>query len=425
MRKRLTNNLGLKLAALAFAFLLWLIVVNEIDPVEKRTYSNVVVTMLHDELILNKGNTYRIVNGNTVAVTVTAKRSILEKITPEAIRATADIKDIQLSSFVPIEVAIGGFEGEYKSATALPNNVEIKIESSKSTKFPINVETIGTQQDGYVLGNLVAQPETVQISGPKSLIGRIEKVVARVDINGISSDTTLEAELVLYDGGGNVIDQTSLETNIGGDKKVHVKVELLSTKSVEVKADTSGIQPEIGYKIGDVTCEPQRISIAGEAEDIAKIDEIVIPSELLTMDHINEKTEETIDISEALPENIRLANENEKNVVVTVRVEKAGVKTFEVPINSITKNNVKTGYKIDFGAVQEIMLHFTGEDEALEALTLEQVEKRVSIDLKDCTEEKSYTVPVTVNLPTGVSMAEEAYVTLTLQKQEEETKAAE
>lgn len=425
MKKRLTNNLALKLAALVFAFLLWLIVVNEIDPVERRTYSNVVVTMLHDELILNKGNTYRIVNGNTATVTVTAKRSILEKITPEAIRATADIKDIQLSSFVPIEVAIGGFEGEYRSATALPNNVEIKIESSKSTKFPINVETIGTLQDGYVLGNLVAQPETVQISGPKSLIGRIEKVVARVDINGISSDSTLEAELVLYDGGGNVIDQTSLETNIGGDKKVRVKVELLSTKIVEVKADVTGISPEIGYKIGDVTCEPQRISIAGLEEDIADINEITISSDMLLADNINEKTEETIDISSALPENIRLANENEKNVVVTIRVEKAGVKTFEVPINSITKNNVKAGYKIDFGNIQEIMLHFTGDDAALEALTLEQVEKRVSIDLKDCTEEKSYTVPVTVNLPTGVSMAEEAYVTLKMQKQEEEQKEAE
>ena len=425
MKKRLTNNLALKLAALAFAFLLWLIVVNEIDPVERRTYSNVVVTMLHDELILNKGNTYRIVNGNTATVTVTAKRSILEKITPEAIRATADIKDIQLSSFVPIEVAIGGFEGEYRSATALPNNVEIKIESSKSTKFPINVETIGTPQDGYVLGNLVAQPETVQISGPKSLIGRIEKVVARVDINGISSDSTLEAELVLYDGGGNVIDQTSLETNIGGDKKVRVKVELLSTKIVEVKADVTGISPEIGYKIGDVTCEPQRISIAGLEEDIADINEITISSDMLLADNIDEKTEETIDISSALPENIRLANENEKNVVVTIRVEKAGVKTFEVPINSITKNNVKAGYKIDFGNIQEIMLHFTGDDAALEALTLEQVEKRVSIDLKDCTEEKSYTVPVTVNLPTGVSMAEEAYVTLKMQKQEEEQKKAE
>ena len=425
MKKRLTNNLALKLAALAFAFLLWLIVVNEIDPVERRTYSNVVVTMLHDELILNKGNTYRIVNGNTATVTVTAKRSILEKISPEAIRATADIKDIQLSSFVPIEVAIGGFEGEYRSATALPNNVEIKIESSKSTKFPINVETIGTLQDGYVLGNLVAQPETVQISGPKSLIGRIEKVVARVDINGISSDSTLEAELVLYDGGGNVIDQTSLETNIGGDKKVRVKVELLSTKIVEVKADVTGISPEIGYKIGDVTCEPQRISIAGLEEDIADINEIKISSYMLLADNIDEKTEETIDISSALPENIRLANENEKNVVVTIRVEKAGVKTFEVPINSITKNNVKAGYKIDFGNIQEIMLHFTGDDAALEALTLEQVEKRVSIDLKDCTEEKSYTVPVTVNLPTGVSMAEEAYVTLKMQKQEEEQKKAE
>lgn len=418
MKKRLMNNLALKIAALIFAAVLWFLVVSEIDPVQTKTFPNVVVSMVHDELITNKGNTYRIVTGNTISVEVTANRTVLEKISerPGAIKAIADIKEIQLSSFVPINVKIVGFEGKYKSAVAKPNNVEIKIETSKSKRFPINVETVGTQQDGLVIGELIARPESVEISGPMSLIGRIEKAVARVDINGISKDTTLGADLILYDGGGNIIDQTSLENNIGGDKKIQVRIKMLSTKSVNLKVDPLGLDLERGYQLGEITCEPQKIKIAGESADLAEITELVIPASILNLGTISHKTEATVDLTEILPERICLANENEKNAVVTIWVERAGTKSFEVPVSAITKSHVLPEHKVDFGDVQVITLQLTGDDEALEKLTLDQVIMRTFIDLKDCTEEKAYRIPVKVDFPEGVTFAEEVYVTVTLQK---------
>lgn len=424
MKKRLMNNLTMKIAAVLSAVIFWLIVVNEIDPIEKKTFPNVVVSMVHDEIITNKGNIYRVVAGNTVSVEVTATRSVLEDINIAAIKATADIKDIQLNTLVPIKVKIAGFEGKYKAAVATPDNVEIKIETSTSKRFPISIETVGSQQDGLVLGDCVAKPETAVISGPMSLIGRIDKVVARVDINGISKDTTLGGDLILYDSAGNIIDQTTLTNNIGGDGKVQVKIKMLSTKSVNIKVNPYGLKFENGYQIGEITCEPQKIKIAGNSKDLAEIQELEISALSLRLGKIDRKTEVTVDITKVLPDNIRLANENEKNVIVTIRVEQAGVKSFEIPISALRKN-VPENFKADFGAVQIVTLHLMGDDKELEKLTMDQLLQRTYIDLKECKEEKTYRVPIRVAFPDGITFAEEPYITVTMRKVKEEAQTEE
>ena len=45
MKNKLTNNIGLKFAAVLFAALLWLIVVNVDDPVDTNIYRNIPVTV--------------------------------------------------------------------------------------------------------------------------------------------------------------------------------------------------------------------------------------------------------------------------------------------------------------------------------------------------------------------------------------------
>ena len=45
MKKSLTNNIGLKLLAFIFAFMLWLLVVNIDDPVGSKTFENIPYTI--------------------------------------------------------------------------------------------------------------------------------------------------------------------------------------------------------------------------------------------------------------------------------------------------------------------------------------------------------------------------------------------
>ena len=51
MKKMLTNNISLKLLAVLFAIIFWLIVVNIDDPDVTRTFHGIPVTVLDEEVI--------------------------------------------------------------------------------------------------------------------------------------------------------------------------------------------------------------------------------------------------------------------------------------------------------------------------------------------------------------------------------------
>ena len=99
MKKALTNNLGLKILALVFSALLWLIVMNSENPIMSRTYSGIPIEIVHGEVITNKGNTYQVSDETkTVTVEIQAKRSTLNKIRSEDIKAVADMRDLTVNS---------------------------------------------------------------------------------------------------------------------------------------------------------------------------------------------------------------------------------------------------------------------------------------------------------------------------------------
>ena len=195
MKRALTKNWGLKLLAFVFSVLLWIIVMNIEDPVDERTFSGIQVTVTHPEIVTNPGNTYQILDDSrTVSVTVKAKRSILNKIKTDDIRATADMKnlDVRTRSLIPIDISIPSYAGRFE-ATANPINLRVSIELGKSETFPITATSSGTPRDGYQVGELKANPEKIKISGPESVIDSIDKVVALVDVSGQSKDEEKEA----------------------------------------------------------------------------------------------------------------------------------------------------------------------------------------------------------------------------------------
>lgn len=416
MKNRLTNNISLKIMAVLFAVVLWLLVVNIDDPVTEQTFRDVSVSILHEEVITNKGSTYQIVNASSkVAVTVKAKRKVIDSIDKEDIVATADMQEMFASSNdagqIAIEVSIKGQE-KYEAVTS-PRNVQIRIEDSASETFPVTANTTGEPRGGYALGDVTADPEKILISGPNSLVNRIERVVARTDISGLSEDTKLPAELILYDANDEPIDQMLLKNNLGKEG-VFVNVEILNTKTVSLEVDSDGIDTAPGYSLGVVGYAPQSIQVAGKKEDLEELDKITIPGEALNIENLSEKKQVVVDITEYLPENIRLLDENAKSIVVTVTVEKAGTKLFSVPVGTIAVQNPPLGYKVSFGKVEDIELEIEGPAEELEKFS---TEGKLSINLENCKEEGVYMVDLEVDLPKGCSLVKDISVEVELEKQ--------
>ena len=401
--------------------MLWLLVVNIDDPVDTKTFDSIPVTIEHAEVVTQDQRSYQVLDGtDTVSVTVSATRSVLEKISAENIVATADMRELYLESQIPIEITIPGYE--FESATANPRNVQVKIEQNKSDTFPITVTTTGTVRDGYVLGNVQADPERVTVNGPESVIDRISKVVAQVNVSGLSEDSSIDAVLTYYDSDNNEISAEQLANNLG-TTGVKVNVTLYHTARIPVTVDTSGVTAADGYSISEVTWTPEEIQLAGEEEVLDALESIRIPADAVDITSISQRTEQTVDITPYLPEGTRLVDENGNNILVTARVAREGTKSFDIPVGSITVDNLSDSLTVSgYGSGDDLEVHIGGPQEQLNSLQLSDL--AVSIDLKDCTKAGDYEVPVTITLPSDAAdCTVETSVTVTVTLQERTTAA--
>ena len=415
MKEKLIKNLPLRLLALTIAAVLWLIVVNVDDPIGTRTYSGIKVTATNEDAITNGGRSYRIMaNTDLVSVKIQAKRSVLNSLRVEDIIVTANMQELSLGTLVPLVVSIPRFEGEYDEAITTPHNMQVKIEENASKRFPITPKTQGNVRGGFAISSTSVSPETVTLQGPESIINRIDRVVAEVNVSGAAKDTGFPSELVLYASDDSVIDSTALSDNLGGEG-VTVNVTINAVKRIPLYFDTSAIIMEEGYFLGEVIHEPKEIQVVGEEEALKQIKEIRIPKEVLDIPNLSEKKEVVVDIMPYLPKDIQLVEENGGSVIVTIFVEEEGTKTVIIPSGSIQAINVPVGLKWNYGDIEEVTLRIVGAEDVLNELTLDA--QSVYINLTNFQSVGAHEVPVEVNLPEGTSLVGEVMLSVNLVKE--------
>ena len=416
-KHRLTNNLGLKIIALFFSAFLWLIVVNVSNPIGSRTFSDIPVTIVNDDIIKSSGEVYQVLGEDTVSVVVYANREIRQKLRAEDIVATADVAQMDTTTnLIPINITIPDYSGDYDSAVAVPRNIRIQREKSGSKVLALTAETGGTTpRDGYTLGDITVDPANITITGPESALDKIDRAVARVDVSGKSKDEDIKADLILYDANGNELSQTQLDNNLGEDGII-VSVEILKEKTVPVEFGVTGTPAE-GFRYTGCTSVPESIRICGKTEAINDVDEIRVPASVIDISNADAPIERTVNITQYLPENVMLVDDNAGEIVVTAMVEQEGTRTIKMLVSSIRISNLADDLEVDYEPDAEIDLQFRGEEQALDLL---DISNAVSVDLSEYTDPGVYDVPVQVNTPSGIEMISDPTVRLTLLEKAEE-----
>ena len=126
--KTLSKNLGFKILAVMFAFTLWVTVYNLDDPTKTKTLT-VNVTVTNKEVLEELGKYYEIQDGmNKVSFSITAPRSILDKLDESDFVAEANLQKLAidedgLTGTMPIDIF----------CTANVNGNSIKITSSSKS----------------------------------------------------------------------------------------------------------------------------------------------------------------------------------------------------------------------------------------------------------------------------------------------------
>ena len=112
--KRLLNNIGMKLASVLIAFLIWLVVVTINDPEQTRAVPNVRVTIRNSDAILNADKAFDVQSGDTTTVYIRGRSSVLDSISSSDITVVADMQYLSNLTDTPsvqLQISVAG--GKY------------------------------------------------------------------------------------------------------------------------------------------------------------------------------------------------------------------------------------------------------------------------------------------------------------------------
>ena len=153
-----------------------------------------------------------------------------------------------------------------------PNNLSLHLEDKDTQEFVVNVTTNNTKPDkDYEVGALTSNPEKIKITGPKSLINKIDKVNASIDVDGATEDVTQEKDVTIIDKNGEEF--TDLDMSYLNVSRVYVTARLWKVQSdVKISAEYTGT-PADGYQVESISTTPNVISVAGSEDALSSLKE--------------------------------------------------------------------------------------------------------------------------------------------------------
>lgn len=428
MKKALTRNLGLKLASLVLAFVLWFLVAQIYDPKDTVTFNNIQVRLINTELLDEEGKVYEVLdNSNLVRVTVTGPQSIVKsELRRSDIVAEADMSKLTDINTIAITYYCENVSNDSVEIKGNHDSVRLNVEDKTSKWIKLESNTIGEVASGYMIGNVTLDQTNIEVTGPKSAISQVDH--AGVDINVTDSTSSLSAnvDIKLYDADGNELTLESVKKNVNS---AHMTVEVLATKEVPVEIEYMGV-PEDGYMAtGEVESSVPTVRIAGTASALVGISAITVPEERMNITGQSSDLVDIINLKEYLPSNVRLANKSfDGKITATVYIEPIDTKDLTIPADNISITGVPDGMEAEVTSTAE-EYNITVSGLTRDVSILRDSSVTGVLDLNQWMEDNgleeltpgNYTIPVTFNLSEDITVDTDVNIHIRLKNADSST----
>lgn len=415
MKEKIFKNFTLKILSIIVALILWTVIVNIYDPSTSYTFSNVSVTLLNTETLTDKNYSYEVVEGSKISVSVSGPKSLITDITASDIVATADLSNVTAySDYVDIKVSVvkDGTVVEGVEATPKTTAIKLSIENRATSTLTLETLTTGSVADGYALSNVTLSPTSVDVTGASSVIESIAHAAVTINVDGATSMLTGDASIALYDEDYNEITDDTIELS---QELVSYTADIGKTKTVPIVVETVGT-PASGYILANVTQNQSEVTIAGSSKDLEAVESIVIPSANLNIEGFSNDREYKFNLSNYVSNDVTIISEG--TLIVTVDIEPEQSKVITMDKSAIVVKGLSDELDLTYSDTNTFDITIKGAAETLENVTASNI--AMSIDLSGY-QEGSYSVAVTITLPTGCSLSGAYTVSVSLSTDTETT----
>lgn len=262
MINKLKNNSKIKIISLLSAMVLWMYVMAIVDPEETKLFENIPVTITNKNELNERDLVIYPEQDLTTNIYVTGKLSNLKKVTKDDINVYGQINN-------PLE---GNNEIYLKVSTSQRVNYDFKnpvmivtLEKIISEDKSIKVDITGSGKNN--VDNIMLQDniDKVSVSGPRSLVNKVKRVVGTVKVNGELNDFSQSIKLEPVDANGKVVEGIELEKD-----SVNVNITSLTQKTVPITLKLSD-NSESGV---NYTMSQNTVTIKGKKDIVDSINDI-------------------------------------------------------------------------------------------------------------------------------------------------------
>lgn len=321
MINKLKNNTKIKLISFLSAIALWMYVMAVVDPEETRLIEDVPITISNMEELRAANLVIYPETELTTDIRITGKLSNIQNVKKERIHISGNISDpIEGNNKVYLKANISErVTHEFK------NDVEV-VNLEKKIEEPRNVEV---KVEGKLKNNIQIvklSNETIDVSGPRSLVKQVKGVVGVINSDNKTGDFTQKVSLTPIDKNGEVVE--NIEMN---QKNINVEGTVLMEKDVPIKINFNDSE-QISENLDDYEISKTTIGIRGKKE------------KLEDLEYIQTHSIKISDISDSKPAQVELilpdgVFTDDKYITIKLKTKKKNSIEFDYQSNEIELRN--------------------------------------------------------------------------------------
>jgi YbbR domain-containing protein len=270
-----------------------------------------------------------------------------------------------------------------------PAFVSVRLEDVTKKDVPVRVE-IGPLASGLDLGETKVVPETVTVSGPESAIAQVASVRADVAIDPGGLDFDQDVPLIAVDALGNAVRPIEVSP---ATARVTIPVFTdRDSRSVPVNPIVTGT-PAAGFEIASITAEPAVVTVEGDADQLIELDH----ADTLPVSLAGASSDVSVVVSLDLPTGVVPLDSDAIRVTVTLRPVTA-TRSFSAGLRLVGAQPGLT-YTPSTDRVLLTIGGSTADLDRLSGATIVAI-----LDVSDLIAGSTTEVPVTVDLPAGLTL---------------------
>lgn len=368
-------NLPIKLACLFGAFCMWLMIVSASNPVTTTVIRGVPIEYINTEVVTELGKAYEVIGEKTVNVTIRDRKDIVDDISIEDIRVIADFKKISYVDSITLEVQIPAYPDA--EVYLSENTVNIVVEDVIATEVDVEVNKVGEPNENYYISDIELSADTVIISGSKSIINTIGKVIVNIDESKLSEDASLKLKPIVLDKNGAEISSSKLKISA---EEIEANIKLFNTKTVPLKIKTVISNKVLESVIDNLVYEVNEVCITGPDEVLDKYNElsIQIPLDITLVEINNKDFIKNISLQNYIPEELLLTPQYNK-INLHIKFKDFVTEALQFESSDILIENLPDNMKATINK-QEITIDLVSTDESLSDVTIDKLIPYISLE---------------------------------------------